>query len=84
MAQVPNARMWDVSHYVLRLSTSPWSVEELDGCIIVWDRNGQALTYVYFEDDPRRRSVAKLLTRDDARQIAANIARLPSLLGLDV
>jgi len=63
---------------------SPWSVEELDGCIIVWDRNGQALTYVYFEDDPRRRSVAKLLTRDDARQIAANIARLPSLLGLDV
>jgi hypothetical protein len=58
-----------------------WSVEELDGCIIVWDRNGQALTYVYFEDDPRRRSIAKLLTRDDARQIAANIAKLPSLVG---
>jgi hypothetical protein len=31
----------------------PWSVEELDGCMIVWDRNGQAITYVYFEDDPR-------------------------------
>ena len=59
----------------------PWSVEELDGCIIVWDRNGKALTYVYFEDAPRRRSAAKLLRRDDARQIAANIARLPSLLG---
>jgi hypothetical protein len=47
----------------------------------VWDRNGQALTYVYFEDDSRRRSAAKVLTRDDARQIAANIAKLPSLLG---
>ena len=59
----------------------PWSVEELDGCIIVWDRDGRALTYVYFEDDPRRRSLAKLLTRDDARRIATNIAKLPSLLG---
>jgi hypothetical protein len=58
----------------------PWSVEELEGCMIVWDRNGQAITYVYFEDDPRKRSVAKLLTRTDARQIAANIAKLPSLL----
>jgi hypothetical protein len=80
MAQVPNARMWDVRTMPYDFPP-PWSVEVLDGCIIVWDRNGQALTYVYFEDDPRRRSVAKLLTRDDARQIAANIARLPSLLG---
>ena len=31
----------------------PWSVEELDGCMIVWDRNGQAITYVYFEDAPQ-------------------------------
>jgi hypothetical protein len=80
MAQVPNARMWDVRTMPYDFPP-PWSVEELDGCIIVWDRNGQALIYIYFEDDPRRRSVAKLLTRDDARQIAANIARLPSLLG---
>jgi hypothetical protein len=58
----------------------PWSLEELEGCIIVWDRDGQALTYVYFEDDHRRRSAAKLLTRADARQIAASIAELPNLL----
>jgi hypothetical protein len=40
----------------------PWSVEELDACFVARDHNGQALAYVYFEDEPGRRSAAKLLS----------------------
>jgi hypothetical protein len=39
----------------------PWSVDETDACFIVRDANGQALAYVYFEDEPGRRSAARLL-----------------------
>ena len=64
----------------------PWSVEDADPklerqCFIVRDANGQALAYVYFENQPGRRSGSKLLTHDEARRIAVNIAMLPRLLG---
>jgi hypothetical protein len=46
----------------------------------VRDHSGQALAYVYFEEEPGRRSAAKLLSKDEARRIAINMAKLPQLL----
>ncbi len=48
---------------------------------VIKDSAGQKLAYVYFEEEPGRRSAAKLLTHDEARRIAANVAKPPDFCG---
>jgi len=39
---------------------------------IVKDCGGMSLAYVYFEEESGRRAATRLMTRDEARRIAAN------------
>jgi hypothetical protein len=58
----------------------PWSIEDTGAAFVVKGGTGQKLGYFYYEEESGRRSAAKLLTKDEARQIAANVAKLPELL----
>jgi len=59
---------------------SPWSVEDIDGCFVVKASNDRPLIFIYHGEGVGRRSLARLLTRNAARRIAAGIAKLPELL----
>jgi hypothetical protein len=58
----------------------PWSAELQPNYYVVRDADGQQIAYIYYSNDPDRQSAAKLLTKDEARRTAANIANLPGLL----
>jgi hypothetical protein len=65
----------------MRRFPPPWTVEALDGGgFKVIDANGQSLAYVYSRENQNEARIAKVLTEDEARRIASNIAKLPSLL----
>jgi hypothetical protein len=55
---------------------SPWHADPMPGGYVVRDANGQALAYLYSRDNEGEGRQAKVLTKDEARRIAINIARL--------
>lgn len=81
--QAPGTLIWvknETSFVSARRFPPPWSVEELAETFCVRHANCHALGYFYFDDDRYRRAVNKRLTRDEARRMASNFAKLPELL----
>jgi hypothetical protein len=56
----------------------PWHADPMPGGYVVRDANGRTLTLLRQEAETRQ---AKVLTKDEARRIAINVARLPELPG---
>jgi hypothetical protein len=64
----------------MRRFPAPWHADKMPGGYVVRDANGQALAYLYSRDNEAEARQAKVLTTDEARRIAANVARLPELV----
>ena len=66
-----------------QLSREPgcaWTLQ-IPGGYKVLDANGQSLAYVYGRETKADADTAHVLTMDEARRIASNIAKLPNYLG---
>jgi hypothetical protein len=59
----------------------PWRVVEHPESFWVQDASGQTVGWFYFRHNEETAHQAKVLTRDEARRMAANFSRLPDLLG---
>jgi hypothetical protein len=64
----------------MRRFPAPLTIEKIAGGFKVCDANGQSLAYVYSSENPNDAFMRKVLTEDEARRIASNIAKLPGLL----
>jgi hypothetical protein len=60
---------------------APWHADTISGGYVVRDASGQSIAYIYSRGTEVEARQANVLTKDEGRRIALNIARLPGLLG---
>lgn len=58
----------------------PWTVQHNGDAYWVEDASGQRFAYCYFRDARSIGTGRSYLTRDQARRIASNVAKLPELI----
>lgn len=68
--------------YAGRRFPPPWTIHEVAEAFVVRDATGFPLSYTYFTTDPNADHIhSGRMTKDQARRVASNIAKLPGLLG---
>ncbi len=60
---------------------APWQVEQIPGGYKVLDASGQAPAYIYGRAQEADADIAHVLTTDEARRIAVNVAKMTARLG---
>ena len=63
----------------MRRLKAPWSAQKTEGGYRVRDSHGRTLCYIYCRDDEKNAEIANVLTWDEGRRVAANIAKLPGV-----
>jgi hypothetical protein len=71
-----------MSQHSNRVFPSPWTVKHIAGGFEVLDANGQSLAHVYGRETQADADTAAMPTMDEAREIANNIAMVPTVLAL--
>jgi len=72
--------MRGASHSMTNRFPTPWRIVEIPNGFAVDDATGQQLGVFYGRADPNTAGHTGFLTIDEARQMAADFARLPELL----